>query len=432
MSIPETMLHHLADYAKTLGDEGQEQIRASVPSDALDQYDEILRVTQRFEEVKRMDRIKRIADGLDEKADGLRLHEERKAGPPSWAQIDHDAAFLAARDPKEPEVGRFTQTATDPPHGVFYTRTINEVHGASESGKSWLVLYVIAQELMTGHGVVMVDYEDSEGPVYRRLALLGVTEQQIRRNFRYHRPNGPMTEAEKAVFAQSTDLGGSLVVFDGLTEGMSLEGLDGRLEKDVAAWHGKITKGLSHAGWCVVVIDHTPHEGNRTIGSQHKKGALSGVSYLVEAVHPIGAGQRGVLRLRVEKDRPASVRREAAPGKHPQWRGDLVVDFSSRVQPDVALFAAASKEGAQDEGFESTPPRDLCKRILAFVEANPGCGTSSIRSGVSGAHGRKDWAVEWLITHGHLIKGDAKPGQKVTHHIGIPFDQEEPRPPVEP
>jgi hypothetical protein len=323
---------------------------------------------------------------MEDDAEAERLFRARSAGPPSWCRIDPAAALEAARNSREPEIGRFAQVGDEPPHGVFYKGCINEVHGESESGKSWLVLFVTAQELKAGHCVAYVDYEDDEGSVYKRLMLLGVTEEVLRGDlFRYHRPNGPMTDTERTSFLESATHA-ETVVFDGVTEGMSLEGLDGRIEKDVATWHAKATKDLAHSGTCVIVIDHVPHDGNRTIGSQHKRACISGVSYAVEAVQPIGTNERGRLRLRVAKDRPASIRRECPAGKAPKWRGDLVVDFSEgRTWPDSALLPASPQEGADgDAGVEVQlrPDKATCFAIVRYLRENPAATSGDLEDGV--------------------------------------------------
>ncbi|MFG3718257.1 AAA family ATPase [Streptomyces massasporeus] len=380
-----------------------------------------------IEEDRKRQEIRDAAEYILRKREASRLADElereRSGWSSSWARIDPEAALESARSPREPEVGRFAKTADSPPHGVFYQGCLNEIHGASESGKSWLALYVAAQELNSGHTVAYVDYEDDEGSVYRRLLLLGISKDSLLGElFRYHRPNGPLSEAEKATFMQSA-ADAELVVFDGVTEGMSLEGLSPRDEADVAAWHAKTTKDLAHAGKCVIVIDHTPHESNRTIGSQHKKATISGVSYEVEAVQPIGHGQHGLLRLRVAKDRPASVRRECAPGKAPRWRGDLVVNFS--VEPGVvALWPATATDGAAGgEGFDAEPPRKLLEAVWGFVEANPNCNTTSIRSGVRGRIEDKNAALDWLIRNGHIAEW--KDGRSKRHRLQTPLPSSE-------
>jgi hypothetical protein len=328
-------------------------------------------------------------------------HEAKKAGPSNWARIDPKAALKAAATPREPEVGRFDG---DCPLGVFYSGCINEVHGESESGKTWFVLFVVATELKAGRGVVYVDYEDDEGSVYHRLLLLGVSEETLLGDlFCYHRPNGRLTPVEKVEFHKSVEFGAQTVVFDGVTEGMMLEGLKPRIEDEVAAWHSRITKGLAHAGKCVIVIDHIPHGENHTLGSQHKKSAVTGVSYLVDATAQVGAGEVGKLLIKVEKDRHGSVRRESSRGARPQWRGTLVMDFTDAVmavqgKPDVKLWPAKPDTG-EGPGYEEGPPR-LTAAVIAFVKANDGCITDEIRTGVKGRTREKGAAIGYATRVG--------------------------------
>lgn len=349
-----------------------------------------------------------------------------KAGPPSWARIDPVEALDAASSPREPEVGRWAGNAR---LGVFYSGAINEVHGESESGKTWIVLHVVAQTLAAGGAVAYVDFEDDAASIYRRLTLLGVPTDLLRTSlFRYHRPAGPLTDAERAAFRKSTH-GAVLVVFDGLTESLALEGLDGNTGEGVAAWHAKMTRPLSGEGVCVVIVDHQPHGVKRATGSQHKRSALTGVSYQVEAVGQVAPGQRGCLSLRVAKDRHGAVRKEAAPGRHPRWRGNMIVDFSAgtAVPPVVTLVPAGPASTEDDQAFNTTPPRKALDGVVRFVTDNPGCSSRSIRAGVKGCGGHevKDWAVEWLVAR-EVVKAE-KDGQRVKHTVlrGLPEDLEE-------
>lgn len=382
------------------------------PPDDTDDGTERAAVAAMASQYKLYERARRIAkdeaDAEDAKANGL-------SG--TWGRVDPLDALEAAANPRIAEVGQFQQTSTEPPHGVFYKNCLNEVHGESESGKSLLVLYVVAQELLAGHGVVYVDYESDEADVYGRLLnLMGVSRQLLEGDlFRYHKPNGPMTPIEKVQFAESVTMGGSTVVFDGVTEGMSLEGLSGRDEQDVARWHSKITKQFAHAGWCVICIDHTPHDSKRTLGSQHKRAAIGGVSYLVEQVHPIGVGQRGVLRLRVDKDRSGSVRREAAPGKRPQYRGDLVVDWQNGQVPDIRLFNVTAKNGEAAVRVDMLPDREVCWAIVQYVENNPGCSSGDIEDAVKTRKNKLLRAKNWMVDRGHLRTEPT--GNKQGHYL---------------
>jgi hypothetical protein len=379
--------------------------------------------------INKKDRTKQVAD----KAEALQLVEDAKAlnraksaGPPSWGRIDPRACLEAAAEPREPTIGSIRPRDL----GVFYMNCINEVHGESENGKSWFVLYVVAQVLDDGMNVTYVDYESDEGDVYRRLQLLGISDAVLldEDRFYYHRPNGPLTDAERELLERDAEAS-VMVVFDGVTEGMMLEGLTGRDEADVAKWHSKITKDIVHAGKCVVVIDHTPKDDTtKTIGSQHKKAAVGGVSYLVDAVQPIGAGVRGCLRLKVEKDRPASVRRDAAPGARPQWRADMVIDFSPEKtqfngRPDVALWDAKPKDTASEDDIQDGVIRfpKVAACIVEALEEKPGLSGNGVRTAVPYKDKVVNYELELLIDEGRVEtrKREGK-GGGIAHYVAQP------------
>ncbi|MFE5157864.1 hypothetical protein ACFRNT_04900 [Streptomyces sp. NPDC056697] len=233
--------------------------------------------------------------------------------------------------------------------------------------------------------------------------------------FHYYSPTGPLTEDDEQEFQRLISLGGTLIVFDGMTEAMAMEGLKGNDAEDVAAWHAKMTKPFAAAGWAVVVLDHVPHDGKRAIGSQHKKSALTGVSYFLEPVRPIGKGVAGKSRLKVEKDRGAWVRSHAIPGSTPQHFADLVIDFEGKSPPTADLWPAVQTD---NKGYKAEPPERVRKDILAFLAENTGASKSAIRRAVKGATADKDWALEWLIDHDQVSVKQV--GQAKRHHPADP------------
>lgn len=336
--------------------------------------------------------------------------------PASWARVDPTAALEAADHPIMPTVGRF---AGQEQFGVFYAGCINSVVGPSETGKSWLTQYVAVQEMKAGHCVVYVDYEDDARSVYRRLKRMGMTHAELSGPlFKYHNPNGPLTERERKEFAASLDEGGTLLVCDGVTEGMGLEGLDTYKGEDVATWHARVTRDAARDGWCVVIIDHTPHSAERAIGSQHKKASITGVSYLVTAPDDarIDQGVTGKLFLAVEKDRHGSVRAEAARGKVPRHRGTLVVDDTATPMTVKLHNANKTVEKGEGDDYISGPPRDLLELIMAVVDSMPWCSGKYVRSGVPRRDQDIDAGVEWLINNGHL-ETKAGPRRATLHRV---------------
>lgn len=337
----------------------------------------------------------RIADYEEAKRRARKITAEINGGG-SWAPIDVEAVWEDAQEETQTTVGHLSG---DMPLGIFYRGKINGVHAESEAGKSWLACLVAIQEIRAGRHVAYIDFEDDSASIVRRLRLLGASREDISRFFHYRNPNGPLTDADEREFQRLVSIGGSLAIFDGMTEAMALEGLNGKDAEDVAAWHAKVTKPFAAAQWAVAVLDHVPHEGNRAIGSQHKKSAITGVSYFLDPVHPIGKGATGKSRLRVEKDRPAWVRAHAVPGRTPQHFADLVIDFKEKSMPMANLWPARATE---DKGYRAEPPEALRTAVLGFVTDNPGASKSAIRRGVTGGNADIDWALEWLADHAQV------------------------------
>lgn len=318
----------------------------------------------------------------------------------SWGRVDTATALAESKEPPAPTVG----SVVGAPWKLFYPGRVNAVFGEAESAKSLFLQCIAAQEVKAGHDVLYVDFEDCAGGVYARMRDLGCTEQLLTDHFLYVVPERSFTPVDRFHFDKLTDRRGTLAIFDGVTEAMALEGLSGRDENDVATWHTKITKPVAAKGWAVVVIDHVPHEEKRMIGSQHKRAVLSGVALLMEPVHPVTAGQRGLSRIRVDKDRSGGVRRNAAPGKRPQWLADFVADLSESEVPDAAIFPARP---APDEltapVVQEAPPEHICRQVVHYVGRNPGCSKNAIITAVPHGKAKVCWALEWLAARSYLI-----------------------------
>jgi len=106
---------------------------------------------------------------------------------------------------------------------------------------------------------------------------------------------------------------------DGVTEAMSLQGLELKDNADVAKFVVLLPRSLARMGGAVVLVDHVAKDrngrGRFAIGAQHKLAGIDGAAYSIEVIRPFGRGMRGLSRLTVTKDRPGFVRPNAAYGK---------------------------------------------------------------------------------------------------------------------
>lgn len=326
-----------------------------------------------------------------------RLTLERSGAADSWKAVDLEDLFDT--EPEVATVGSFCDSETSNGGGVFYAGKVNEIHGPSESGKTMVLLAVVAQEIRAGHHTVMVDFEDSGQAIVNRLRwVFGLTREEIVKQFHYFRPETAFGEKGFEAISEIPDV--TFGVIDAVTESMSVAGLDGRNENEVAIWYNDFPKKLARLGMAVCVVDHTPQaDAGRQIGSQHKKSAIDGVSYTAEPISPFVKGGLGHLRLKVAKDKPGGIRPMALPQKDGGqfWRGDFKIDGRSGetrfelygVEP--AAFGLEGGGSAPPAPVDVVlPPKALAPLVTALADDGEWMGTTDIGRATGATKDDKD------------------------------------------
>ena len=197
---------------------------------------------------------------------------------------------------------------------LLYRQRLNLVFGAQWAGKSWLALIATAQELMVGCDVVYLDYEGDEADALERLIQLGVPQQAILRHLYYFHADEPFDEMEEGLERQLTweyeragvwkSASPTLVVVDGVTAALSLDGLDPNVGTDVVSFHRALSGSwLSRTGAAILLVDHVgvDSDGRRPIGSERKLSGITGSAFSFDVVAPFGRDRTGTARLRLRK-----------------------------------------------------------------------------------------------------------------------------------
>jgi hypothetical protein len=322
----------------------------------------------------------------------------------TWAPIDLTPYTSGKVKPVEPDFLRRSDGAA-----MFYKAKTNKLFGPSENGKTWVVLVALAEVLLDGGAAVVVDFEDDASGFVERMLALGVTPEALTTRCAYIRPEDPFFYEDKqtdtalgfiarADFYQACEaLNPDIIVLDGVTEAMMLHDLNDNAAVDVAKFNNMLPRKLQNCGAAVVVIDHTPHEGDREIGSQHKKSSTTGASFLVTSRGPIIRGRPFTLDITVKKDRPGRVRPNAAGGK----------DFGSMT---VSPVPDGPRPGTLEVVFN--PPKSfstvyrpgpLMERVSRWIEENPGMATGKVRDGVGRAGTDMKEALGFLEHDGYAV-----------------------------
>ena len=183
-----------------------------------------------------------------------------------------------------------------------------------------------------GWQVVYVDFEDDEGGVVGRLLTMGISPRMIEDHFSYLRPEHPLTGRHLEEFlAELHDLKPTLALLDGVTEAMTLHGLNPLDNVDIARFDSTVVKHFTVTGAAELSLDHVTknRDGRRkyALGGVPKLNIVSGAGYILDNRNPFGIAIKGVSTVRIAKDRPGQLRVSAVTGSNNlHWYGDLVVD----------------------------------------------------------------------------------------------------------
>jgi hypothetical protein len=277
---------------------------------------------------------------------------------------------------------------------LLYPGVVNVLHGPSEAGKSWLALLACSEEIKAERNVLFLDYEDVAASIFHRLGVLGCAPDVVAERFVYVRPEDRMGKRERADLQAHLELHRpSLVVIDGVTEALDLEGLDSGNDTSIARFRKRLSRPCAALGAVVLEIDHPVKKAKKSdrgpSGSGHKIQGIEGAVYSVTAGREFAEGCPGSSCLTITKDRPGRVRSKSAGRKH-------TADVHFDAQPDGSLLIELV-DPMRAAPKVPTRPVALMKQFLLEIEANPGINTRALHETATGRQTSKTLALETLV-----------------------------------
>jgi len=359
-----------------------------------------------------------LGDALDTIEQATLRFGRTTTGPTQWAPLNLEAVLNGEEiDPPPAHLAR-----TDGQH-LLYTGAVHTISGEPGSGKTWLTLIAALQELHNGNTVTMVDFEDRASRVIGRLLALGARPQQIRDHFRYIRPHTALNPQARTDLEHATR-DATLVILDGVTEAMTLHGLDLNGNADVATFYALLPRWLADQGAAVALIDHVVKDGEKqgrwAIGGQHKLAGIDGVAYLVQAIEKFGRGKTGIARITVSKDRPGYVEEIALGRTVAQLHLDATDINCLRHRLDPPTETPTDQAG-------NMRPTHLMEKVSRWLELTPGASRTQIETGVSGKVTYLRRAIDRLVQEGYV---EVHPGPRNTqqHRVITPFREHDEEP----
>jgi hypothetical protein len=261
--------------------------------------------------------------------------------------------------------------------GLLYPGRLHSFHGESESGKSLAAQAEAARVLDQGGRVLYLDFESDHASVTTRLLTMGAPAQAIRERLDYVRPDAGLRDPrDRAAFREILTRTYTVAIVDGVTEALALLGsAEGTPEDRIAGFVAALPRRVArHTGAAVIQVDHvtksTEGRGRFALGSQHKMNALDGAAYTVEVVEPLGLGLRGVIVLRIAKDRPGSIRPNCGAWRksdRTQEAARIIVDSRDTGRTTITVEPPSTRVGGDDEQRVFRPTA-LMERVSRYLE----------------------------------------------------------------
>lgn len=193
----------------------------------------------------------------------------------------------------------------------LYPAQRNLVVGYTESGKTWMELFTLAQEIRAGRPVVLLDHENGEAVIRSRLRALGLDRDQVKDLLRYRYLTVPLPpEFANELARELWSLGSRLVMVDALTPVAEALGhdLSGGNVNGVEQVYRTVLDPWVMVGFAGVMLDNTgKRDRSATSGSQHKEAGIGGSVLSVVSEAKSAKGRAGRSKVFVNKDRSGSV-----------------------------------------------------------------------------------------------------------------------------
>jgi hypothetical protein len=334
----------------------------------------------------------------------------------TWEPLDLEAVLAGKELDPPPDILPRTDGQC-----LLYRGRVHVFAGEPGSGKTFLAAYAGAQEMRLGNRVTFIDYEDRASAVVGRFLSLGVTPDQIRQLFTYQRPALPLTDKARVILERAI-AGTTLVIIDGVTEAMTVQGLNLKDNMDIAKFYSVLPRWVADHGPAVVLIDHVVKDeesrGGWALGGGHKIAGTDGVTYNLRIHERMGRGKKGSSQVRIGRDRPGYVEGMAL--------GRIAAVFEvDDTLPDIMLAELRAPEPIPTDPLTGEQrPTEIMHRMSLYLQQNTGLTKTDL---VRQVHGKsttlKQKALNALIREGYVE--EVKDGRRIVARLDHPFNPDQ-------
>lgn len=195
---------------------------------------------------------------------------------------------------------------------ILLTGKVHQLFNKAGGAKTWLGLWLTVQAVGRGQTVLYLDMENGHRLVSERLQMLSVDTSNLDALLHYY-PFPKLSMEHKSVSAfdhlLKVEAQPDLIVFDSWVNFLAGGGLDENSNTDVANWSIQYLHPARSQGITTVVLDHMPHDGDRSRGASRKKDEVD-VQWKVET-KSFDRQRIGEISMTREKDREGYLPKQA-------------------------------------------------------------------------------------------------------------------------
>ncbi len=301
---------------------------------------------------------------------------------------------------------------------TLYRHKVHWFSGEPESAKSLCAQVACAVEVVRGNNVLYIDFEDDEQSVVDRVRMFGVSNEAMLKHFKYISPPTPIGDKphERArlgpLLKYTTTC--SLVILDGINEGMGSSGFNPNDGRDFYTWWRLVAKPLIAVatGAAFIAIDHVvkdPEKQGMYASGSIQKGAKAHVHYRFNLDKTFGEGLTGRARIRLLKDKPGHLKKYGGPftpGAGQPFAVFVVRSevIKSRSDPRVETTFALVSDGVERGKFRPTYIMENLSDYLHAPSTQLPASKAGIEKGTKGDANTKPKALDCLIEEGYVEK----------------------------
>jgi hypothetical protein len=182
----------------------------------------------------------------------------------------------------------------------------HQIFAPPTSAKTWVAVWLITRVLERGHSVMFLDIENGKRIISERLQGLEVSADDVDRHLYYYDfPTLGISPDDTAAYRNEMDeVKPDLIIFDSWIGFLAAAGLDENSPTNVEEWASEYVLPVKARGSTVIILDHVPHDANRSRGATRKKDVVD-VQWSPKKVQDFDRSSVGYVQLTREKDREA-------------------------------------------------------------------------------------------------------------------------------